>query len=211
MMLTFTGLIPAIFIAAILLRTLTCYYFRFLLRRFAFLHPTHCDTRYFICDESPNGVWQHWPFSWLAKLLGKLFYLGDSKLFYYHKYFLWLTVILMPFHLKETVPIFVRAVLAGQLSFEAVDIAVEMAYVLTGVMFILSCHSVKYFFDRTSQQCRCKASHMLYHRFEKANSLHAVWLWLTMGLIGVRVVLLLTHGTPLLTALLMLFVKVHTD
>jgi len=33
------AVVPAVFIAAIILRTVTCYYVRFLLRRFAWLHP----------------------------------------------------------------------------------------------------------------------------------------------------------------------------
>ncbi len=208
-MVELSALIPALFIGAILLRTLTCYYVRFLLRRFAFFHPTHCDTRYFLCDENPKGIWKYWPFSWIAKLLGRVFYLGDSKLFYYHKYFLWLTVILMPFHLYETVPIFIKAVMAGSLDFAAIDIFIEMAYVFAGVMFILSCHSIKYFFDRTSHKCRCKSLHGAYHVFEKANHWHAFWLWTTMALIGVRLVWLAAHGTPILTAMLMLFVRVN--
>lgn len=207
-MVQLSAFVPALFIGAIMLRTITCYYFRFLLRRYAFLHPTHCDTRYFLCDEDPKGVWRYRPFSWLARLLGKVFYLGDSKLFYYHKYFLWLTVFLMPFHLKETVPVFARAVAAGTLDYGTIDIGIEMAYVLAGVMFILSCHSIKYFFDRTSQRCRCRSSHALYHGFENANHWHALWLWVTIVLINVRLVWLLSHGTSILTALLMLFVRV---
>ena len=208
MMVELSAFVPALFIGAIMLRTITCYYFRFLLRRYAFLHPTHCDTRYFMCDENPKGVWRHWPFSWLARLLGKGFYLGDSKLFYYHKYFIWLTVILMPFHLRETIPVFVGALRAGTLDAAAVDIGIEMAYVLAGVMFILSCHSIKYFFDRTSQKCRCKSSHALYHGFENANHGHALWLWVTIVLINIRLAWLLTHGTNVFTAMLMLFVRV---
>ena len=201
------AVVPAVFIAAIILRTVTCYYVRFLLRRFAWLHPTHCNTKDYLCDPEPTGLWAKAPFSWLAKLLGKTLYFGDSKLFYYHKYFIWATVILMPFHLREVIPVFLGSLSAGT-TFELLDVSVEMLYVLFGVLFILSCHSIKYFFDRTAAKCGdCALAHQAYHTVEKANDWHALWLWLTIVFINVRLVLLLAHGTPLLSALVMLFVR----
>lgn len=209
MALSFGAVIPAIFITAIVLRTVTCYYFRFLLRRFAFFHPTHCNTKHYLCDPERNSIWGKWPFSWVATLFGKTLDFGDSKLFYYHKYFIWATVILMPFHLKEIIPVFINAVTSfSLLSFEVMDITIELVYVLFGVMFILSCHSIKYFFDRSAQKCGgCAFGNKVYKGFENANHIHGLWLWLTIIFINIRMVLLLMHGTPVGQALVMLFVR----
>jgi len=206
----FSAIVPAIFISAIVLRTVTCYYFRYVMRRFAFFHPASCNTKTYICDtRGERGIWHHWPFSWVAKLLGKTFYFGDSKLFYYHKYFIWATVILMPFHLKEILPVFWNAVMNFDLlSFEVLDVSIELTYVAFGIMFIVTCHSIKYFFDRKSQSCGdCWLGQKTYEKIEHANHWHGMWLWLTIIFIHVRLALLLYHGVPILDAMVMLFVR----
>lgn len=200
MNLTFSSFIPAFFIIMITLRTLTCYYVRYWYRRYMTFHPATCNTKTYTCNKEGK-------FSRLRNVLTRMFYTGDGKLFYMHKYFIWTTILLLPFHLYEVFPVFVRS-LSNGISFQTVDVSIELAYLTLGALFAVSCHSIKYFFDKKGQCEDCIYSRKAFHAVSKLNLKHGFFLWATVFLLGIRFILLLLHGIDFFAATQMLFIRI---
>ena len=196
MTVTLYSFIPTFFIIAIILRTITCYYVRYWYRRYLTFHPSSCNTKNYICNEK----------SIVGKLERKT-YTGDGKLFYLHKYFIWTTIFLLPFHIKEVIPIFVHSFSTGMVGFKTIDVSLELAYLLFGTLFAVSCHSVKYFFDKRGQCEECVYSRKTGNALAKLNLKHGLFLGITLGLIAIRFAFLLAYGINFLTAMQMLFVR----
>ncbi len=199
MSLKFSSFIPGIFIVMITLRTVTCYYVRYWYRRYLTFHPATCNTNQYICKK--EGA-----FAKLRGLLTRVFYTGDGKLFYMHKYFIWTTILLLPFHVIEVFPVFLKSWAQGA-SFQTLDVSIELAYLAFGVLFAVSCHSIKYFFDKRGQCEDCAYSRKAFHAVSRLNLKHGFFLWATVFLLGVRFILLLVYGIDFFTAAQMLFVR----
>ena len=199
MALSFSSFIPAFFIIMITLRTLTCYYVRYWYRRYLTLHPVNCNTQNYICNKEGR-------FAGLRGLLSRKAYRGDGLLFYFHKYFIWTTLLLLPIHLYSVFPVFVKSWLSG-FGFETWDVSIEAMYLVFGTLFAVSCHSIKYFFDRKAQCGDCIWARKGFRTISKLNQGHGFFLWATVALLAIRFAVLLIFGVPFFTAAQMLFVR----
>ena len=144
----------------ILLMLFTCYHFRFFSGKKLFGHPREC----FKVDKS---------------------YSGEGKLHQYHRLFWWGNLIFIAIHWSEVIT-GLRFGLDYTYTFssQGFGIFIELLYVITFTLWLLSCHFFRYFLGGKSSlysKCGlCALRGNIYHANGKFNKLHGVFMWLAI-------------------------------